>query len=371
VLSESVKTTITDDVLEVQIGSPYNKIFKSVDIETYENKATAESIVNLQRLTDNENQNKKVTTDCSLLPVMEGRSCKTTFEMIGNAQIFPMQYFYLNSIPLFNGLYQTLKVNHSITPNDMTTKAQGIRMRFAPGTSGGVQPITLESFQKDDVVVEELENSPLKSRPGEDVAPASTSADSDPVTSGDGGGRKAGCPEMNFKKNDTSKRVAVSKVYASAKKIFPELSKKALSGMLGHFRYEGQFNPTAFNSTGGGCGALGIAQWRGNRLTNLENLAKKEGTGIEDFETQLKFIKQEMTNSYAKVWALLKNTSLSLRQYTAIVHISFGLGNSDPNSYYASVVDEATYKKAYEKRGGKTPQTIPKRYMYAQEFYQL
>lgn len=371
VLSESVKTTITDDVLEVQIGSPYNKIFKSVDIETYENKATAESIVNLQRLTDNENQNKKVTTDCSLLPVMEGRSCKTTFEMIGNAQIFPMQYFYLNSIPLFNGLYQTLKVTHSITPNDMTTKAQGIRMRFAPGTSGGVQPITLESFQKDDVVVEELANSPLKSRNVADRPPASTNADSDPVTSGDGGGRAVGCPEMNFKKNDTSKRVPVSTVYTTAKKIFPELSKKALSGMLGHFRYEGQFNPTAFNNTGGGCGALGIAQWRGNRMANLESLAKKEGTGIDDFETQLKFIKQEMTNSYTKVWNLLKNSSLSLRQYTAIVHISFGLGNSDPNSYYASVVDEATYKKAYENRGGKTPQTIPKRYMYAQEFYQL
>jgi hypothetical protein len=164
VLSQSVQTTITDDVLEVQIGSPFNKIFKSIDIETYENKATAESIVNLQRLTDNENQNKKVTTDCSLLPVMEGRSCKTTFEMIGNAQVFPMQYFYLNSIPLFNGLYQVLKVNHSITPNDMTTKAQGIRMRFGPGTTGGVQPITLESFENKDVVVEELENSPLKSR---------------------------------------------------------------------------------------------------------------------------------------------------------------------------------------------------------------
>lgn len=184
VLSQSVQTTITDDVLEVQIGSPFNKIFKSIDIETYENKATAESIVNLQRLTDNENQNKKVTTDCSLLPVMEGRSCKTTFEMIGNAQVFPMQYFYLNSIPLFNGLYQVLKVNHSITPNDMTTKAQGIRMRFGPGTTGGVQPITLESFENKDVVVEELENSPLKSRDAADRPPPAPPEESATVSSG-------------------------------------------------------------------------------------------------------------------------------------------------------------------------------------------
>ena len=186
-LSQSVETTIVDDVMEVQIGSPYNKIFTSIDIETYENKATAESIINLQRLTDNENQNKQVTTDCSLLPVMEGRSCKTTFEMIGNAQVFPMQYFYLNSIPLFNGIYQTLKVNHNITPNNMTTKAQGVRMRFAPGDSGGIQPITLETFEKADVVVQELETSPLKDRAEADRTAPTPPSDSGPVGSGNTG----------------------------------------------------------------------------------------------------------------------------------------------------------------------------------------
>jgi hypothetical protein len=371
-LSQSVETTIVDDVMEVQIGSPYNKIFTSIDIETYENKATAESIVNLQRLTDNENQNKQVTSDCSLLPVMEGRSCKTTFEMIGNAQVFPMQYFYLNSIPLFNGIYQTLKVNHNITPNNMTTKAQGVRMRFAPGDSGGIQPITLETFEKSDVVIEELETSPLKFRDLADRPPPTPPDDGGTVgSSGSNVSQKAGCPVIDFKVNDTSKRVAIDKVYAIAKSVFPELSDEALSGMLGHFRYEGQFNPTAFNDTGGGCGALGIAQWRANRMSNLEKLAKKEGTGMDNINTQIKFIKQEMTSSYKPVWNLLKTKGLSLRQYTAIVHISFGLGNSNPNTYYKSVVSEATYTKAYEDRGGKTPSTIPKRYKYAQEFLAL
>jgi hypothetical protein len=371
-LSQSVNTEIFDDVMEVQIGSPYNKIFTSIDIETYENKATAESIVNLQRLTDNENQNKQVTSDCSLLPVMEGRSCKTTFEMIGNAQIFPMQYFYLNSVPLFDGLYQTLKVNHNITPNNMTTKAQGVRMRFSPGESGGIQPITLESFEKANVTVEQLENSPLEDRPIADREAPSSSSDSGSVnSSGTNVTQKSGCPVINFKVNDTSKRVGVNKVYQMAKSLFPELSDEALSGMLGHFRYEGQFNPTAFNSAGGGCGALGIAQWRGNRMSNLEKLAKKEGTGMDNINTQLKFIKQEMTSSYTAVWNLLKTKGLTLRQYTAIVHISFGLGNSNPYSYYQSVVSEATYVKAYEARGGKTPTTIPKRYKYAQEFLAL
>jgi D-alanyl-D-alanine dipeptidase len=61
----------------------------------------------------------------------------------------------------------------------MTTKAEGIRMRFAPGTSGGVQPITLESFQKEGIVVEELEASSLADRaspvPPEESTPVSSS----------------------------------------------------------------------------------------------------------------------------------------------------------------------------------------------------
>ena len=141
---------IPQDAYEVRVGSPENKIFKGVSIDTNENKTTAESIVNLQRLVDKENQNKTVTTDCSMLPVMEGRSYKASFDMLGNAQIFPMQYFYLNSIPLFNGLYQVLKVKHSIKPNDMTTTAEGIRMRFGFGNGdyGGIPPVTLESLEE-------------------------------------------------------------------------------------------------------------------------------------------------------------------------------------------------------------------------------
>jgi hypothetical protein len=203
VLSQSIEVELTDDVMEVQIGSPYNKIFKSVDIETSENKPTAESIVNLQRLTDNENQNKRVTTDCSLLPVMEGRSCKTTFEMLGNAQIFPMQYFYLNSIPLFNGLYQILKVNHTISPNDMTTKAQGVRMRFAPGNSGGIQPITLETFIKEGITIEELSVEGLKGRDVANRPPSAPVEDGGAVTSSETASALSECTPVSGELNES------------------------------------------------------------------------------------------------------------------------------------------------------------------------
>lgn len=146
--SEGVKDHLPAGTLLVKFGSPDNQIVKNLSVNTQESKATAESIVNLQRLVDNENQNKKVTTDCSMLPVMEGRSYKANVDMLGNAQIFPMQFFFLDSLPLFNGLYQIMKVKHTIKPNDMTTSAEGIRMRmdFQTGEFGGVPPITLETL---------------------------------------------------------------------------------------------------------------------------------------------------------------------------------------------------------------------------------
>lgn len=139
---------IKADALEVKFGSPSNHIIKSVHVTTEENKNTAESILNVQKLVDKDNQNKVVSTNCSTLPMIEGRSYKASFEMLGNAQVFPMQYFFVTNMPLFYGLYQIIKVRHSITPNNMNTSVEGIRMRFDVGTEsfGAIRPITLESL---------------------------------------------------------------------------------------------------------------------------------------------------------------------------------------------------------------------------------
>ncbi|MGG2357461.1 hypothetical protein, partial [Salmonella enterica] len=78
-----------------------------------DNKVTAESIAMLQSLTDNEDRNKIVTKDCSMLNVMAGRSYTAKLDTLGNAQIYPMQFFFLERMPLFSGLYQIMKVEHS------------------------------------------------------------------------------------------------------------------------------------------------------------------------------------------------------------------------------------------------------------------
>ena len=164
-ISDRLIENLPSNAFEVKVGSVDNKIFEKISIDTQETKTTAESIVNLQRLVDKENQNKVVTTDCSMLPVLEGRSYKASFDMVGNAQVFPMQYFYLNSIPMFNGLYQILKVKHSIKPNDMTTTAEGVRMMFSfdSGEFGGIPPITLQTLEDLSTFVE-------STPPGEEAA---------------------------------------------------------------------------------------------------------------------------------------------------------------------------------------------------------
>lgn len=139
---------LNTDAIAVEFGSIDNNIIKNISINSDETKTTAEGIVSMQRLVDNNNQNKSINMDCSVLPVMEGRSYKTTVDTLGNAQIYPMQYFYLENNPMFGGLYQILKVKHSITPNNMATSFEGVRMRFAPESGyGGVEPITIDSLR--------------------------------------------------------------------------------------------------------------------------------------------------------------------------------------------------------------------------------
>jgi putative chitinase len=143
------------DAIGIDFGSIDNQIIKNLSVNLDDNKPTAESIVNLQRLVSNENNNKTVTKDSSTLPVIQGRSYTASLDMLGNAQIYPMQYFYIRKSPIFGGLYQIMKVEHAISPNDMTTKVEGIRLAFAPGVGyGGIPPVTLGSLSKFNVLSE-------------------------------------------------------------------------------------------------------------------------------------------------------------------------------------------------------------------------
>jgi len=142
------ETNLKKDVFEVNFGSVNNMIVKSVTMSTEDNKVTSESAIAVNNLTNPSNSNKFQNFDCSSLSIMEGRSYKITMEMIGNAQVIPTQFFVLNATNIFTGLYQIMKVKHSIQPNNMSTTVEAIKMKYS-GSNGKfvyVPPVTLETL---------------------------------------------------------------------------------------------------------------------------------------------------------------------------------------------------------------------------------
>lgn len=51
-----------------------------------------------------------------------------TIEMMGDAQIQPLMYFQLMNVPMFRGTYMIIRVEHKITPGNMTTTFTGMKM---------------------------------------------------------------------------------------------------------------------------------------------------------------------------------------------------------------------------------------------------
>jgi hypothetical protein len=189
-----------------------------------------------------------------------------------------------------------------------------------------------------------------------------------------------GCPTINFVTNDTRQRTNITAAIAIAQSVFPTLSKRAIAALLGHLQAESQLNPTAYNSGGGGCGAVGLAQWRGARQQGLFNYAASRGTIVNDFKTQLEYVKQELStggNYFNKVWNILNQPNLSLIQYGATVHLTYGLGpgnnpnskrtNSNPNAYeYKKIGTVPIWQYVYVELNGPRPLYIPTRYGYMQ-----
>ena len=187
-----------------------------------------------------------------------------------------------------------------------------------------------------------------------------------------------GCPPINFTTNNLIKRVNDIDAIAIARSVFPNLTKEALAALLGHFKAESQLNPTAYNNTGGGCGALGIGQFRGSRLQALSDYANSTGKPIDDFRTQLEFVKQELTtggNYINKVWDILKTPNFNLIQYGAVVHLTYGLNPTyDPDStlrdathyQFKNINTINIWTNVYNRLNGLHPEYIPTRYQYMQ-----
>lgn len=113
-----------------------------------------------------------------------------------------------------------------------------------------------------------------------------------PPTSGD----RSRCAIKNIP--TTPKYISVNAVstYFKAKGY----SKAAIAGILGNIKAESALNMNAFNPAGGGCGAYGLAQWRGSRQTGLYNYSKALSQPIDAVYVQLGYMYQEIESSQVR-----------------------------------------------------------------------
>ena len=79
------------------------------------------------------------------------------------------------------------------------------------------------------------------------------------------------------------------------------LSPAQAAGIVGNLQQESNIDP---NAPGGG-----IAQWIGDRWTNLVNFAAANGTSPNDFQTQLNFLWQELNTSESGSLTALRQTN--------------------------------------------------------------
>ena len=101
------------------------------------------------------------------------------------------------------------------------------------------------------------------------------------------------------------------------------------AGVLGCLQVESgpSLNTTAFNGSGGGGGAFGIAQWRGQRQKNLRNFIDQYYNGdINNIEAQLAFVVKELKESHDSGPAekLLQNAKSPIDGAIAFAHYERG-----------------------------------------------
>lgn len=105
---------------------------------------------------------------------------------------------------------------------------------------------------------------------------------------------RTGCPPLKINGKD---KVSTKDMYTKLSTT-TKLNKEAIAGIMGNWFRESGFQPEAFNHKGGACGAYGLAQWRGERIKNLEKLATSKNKSSNDYEVQIEFLYQELSTLF-------------------------------------------------------------------------
>lgn len=116
----------------VKFGEQNQSMFKDIKIDSKEHPETNESIQILSRLAGDNKLQAPPPIGQNLYNLYENRSYKATISGLGNMMIQPTQYFQLENIPMYNGAYIILGVEHTVEPNKMTTVFNGTKILKYP-----------------------------------------------------------------------------------------------------------------------------------------------------------------------------------------------------------------------------------------------
>jgi len=117
---------------KVMFGQQNQSMFTEMKIESKEYPETNESIKILAMLAGDEKNTEPIPKGQNLYNLYENRAYRATITGLGNAMIQPTQYFQLDNVPIYNGAYVILSVEHDITANKMSTSFSGTKILRYP-----------------------------------------------------------------------------------------------------------------------------------------------------------------------------------------------------------------------------------------------
>lgn len=116
----------------VSVAGQNQSIFIGVDIDTEEYPETNESLKILSDIAKDESNSSPEPVASNLFNMYQQRAYSSTITMLGNVMIQPTQYYEIRNLPMFNGAYEILEVEHDISPNHMITKFTGVKVPQTP-----------------------------------------------------------------------------------------------------------------------------------------------------------------------------------------------------------------------------------------------
>jgi len=116
----------------VRFAQQNQSMFKDMKIDSKEFPETNESIQILSRIAGDHRANAPIPKGQNLYNLYENRAYSATISGLGNMMIQPTQYFQLENVPLYNGAYLILSVEHEIVPNKIHTSFTGTKILKYP-----------------------------------------------------------------------------------------------------------------------------------------------------------------------------------------------------------------------------------------------